>query len=45
MIFEVKIGNYMEHRWEQKLAGSIGINELVGEFVRKIQGLSSQEKL
>jgi glycosyltransferase involved in cell wall biosynthesis len=34
-----KIGNYMEHRWEQKLAGPIEINELVSEFVRKIQGI------
>jgi hypothetical protein len=29
----------MEHRWEQKLAGPIGINELVSEFLRKIQGI------
>ena len=36
-----KIGNYMNHRWEQRLSGPIEINELVGEFVRKIQGLSA----
>jgi hypothetical protein len=34
-----KIGNYMNHRWEQKLAGPIDINDLVVEFVRKIQGI------
>ena len=40
-----KIGNYMEYRWEQKLAGSIEINDLVSEFVRKIRDLLVQEKL
>lgn len=40
-----KISNYMNHRWEQKLSGPIGINELVVEFVWKIQDLASQEKL
>ena len=39
MIFEVKIGNYMNRRWEQKLSGPIEINDLVSEFVRKIQGM------
>ena len=34
-----KIGNYMNHRWDQKLSGPVGINELVVEFVRKIQDL------
>jgi glycosyltransferase involved in cell wall biosynthesis len=34
-----KIGNYMNHRWDQKLSGAVGINELVVEFVRKIQDL------
>ena len=40
-----KISNYMSHRWEQKLSGPIGINDLVSEFVRKIQDLSLLEKL
>jgi hypothetical protein len=29
----------MNHRWEQKLAGPIDINDLVSEFVRKIQDI------
>lgn len=40
-----KISNYMSHQWEQKLSGPIGINDLVSEFVRKIQDLSLVEKL
>ena len=39
-----KISNYMSHRWEHKLSGPIGINDLVSEFVRKIQDLSLLEK-
>ena len=35
MIFDVKIGNYIERRLVQKLAGPIDINKLVVEFVRK----------
>ena len=40
MTFNIKIGNYMEHKWEQKLAWALDINELVENFVKKIQHLS-----
>jgi hypothetical protein len=40
-----KIGNYMNHRWEQKLAGPIDINDLVSEFVRKIQGIGGDDDM
>lgn len=35
-----KIGNYMNYRWEQKLSRPIGINELVGNFVKQLKDLS-----
>ncbi len=35
-----KIGNYMNHRWEQRLSGPIEINELVGNFAKQLKDLS-----
>jgi hypothetical protein len=35
----------MNHRWEQKLAGPIDINDLVSEFVRKIQGIGGDDDM